>query len=55
MLKRYGRIRRNVFLKKLWMFVGKHRVLLDKRDLVVKRGCGLGKGEAAFIQDMERV
>ena len=37
------------------MFVGKHGVLLDKRDLVVERGgCTLGKGEAAFIQAMER-
>ena len=37
------------------LIVGKHEVLLDKTRLVVERGgCGLGKGEAASIQAMER-
>ena len=40
------------------MFVGKHGVLLDEKRLGGGtrrlRPGGLGKGEAAFIQDMER-
>ena len=37
------------------MLVGKHGVLLDEKRLGGEtRRSGLGNGEAAFIQDMER-
>ena len=38
------------FFEEAVMFVGKHEILLDNKDVVVEQGgCGLGKGEAASV------